>query len=91
MNQDQLPMPEEISDYPQLAVLAVLDSTLVTVTRALAAKHSEIYYDRLPRLVNKSVLYADRIVYLACELKLAVCSYRYTLSKEIDTSKRISS
>jgi hypothetical protein len=84
-------MSEEISDYPQLAVLAILDGTLVTVARALAAKHPEIYKGRLPRLVNKSVLYADRIVYLACELQRALCSYRYTLSKDIDSSKKITS
>lgn len=81
MNQDRLPMPEEISVYPQLAALAVLDSALITAARALAAKHSEIRNGSLPRLVNKSVLHADRIVYLACELQRALASYRYSLTK----------
>jgi small basic protein len=91
MNQDRLPMPEEITDYPQIAVLAVLDRTLVTATRALAAKHPEIYEGRLPRLVNKPVLYADRIVYLACELQSALIGYRLALTKDIDCSKKITS
>jgi hypothetical protein len=75
-------MPLDIRGHPQVAVLAVLDSTLVTAARAIAAAHPELYGVNLPAMMRKSTHRADQVVYLACELQRALSGYRAALNEE---------
>lgn len=81
-------MPFDIQCHPQLAVLAVLDTTLVTAARAVAAAHPELLRGPLSNLLKKTTHCADRVVYLSCELQRALAGYRLALIDEVVSQQR---
>ncbi len=73
-----MPKPTELMDDPQLAVLVALDTTLVAAMRALLAVHTDLLDDKFPRTVTESDHWADRLIYLGCEMEKALRKYRET-------------
>lgn len=76
MNNDPLPTPYELSDAPELAVLAVLDTAIEAVTRALVAAHPELCDDRGPRSKQEPVVSACRFLTRVHKLQAALARYR---------------
>jgi hypothetical protein len=89
MNLDDLPMPDDLQERPQLAILVALDVTLLAAVRALAAVHREIYEGAFPRHTTESDYWADRLIDLGCQLQLALAKYRSSLEEEEKNSRPV--
>ena len=71
-----MPKPTDLMDHPQLAVIVSLETTLVAAMRAVLAAHPEIYGEEFPREITERDFWADRMIYLGCQLQEAIAKYR---------------
>lgn len=82
MREDRIPDSEEIKDYPQLAILAALDTTLNAAICALVAAHPQTgEAETRPRQKIKLHNLADRVIYQACNLESAMEYYRAAIEE----------
>lgn len=80
---EALPTPPEIAEFPELAVLAVLDYTLNGCVRALVAAHPELDGSQeLPYLASHTAQHALRVVSQIWKLKHDLEHYRYRLRQD---------
>ncbi len=77
-----LPEPRDLSQTPELAILALLDETLETTTAALAAANPELADDPFEhgwgaREATRARVYAaDAVIYVTHALRCAIDRYR---------------
>jgi len=83
MNLDRMPKPTDLMDHPQLAVIVSLETTLVAAMRAVLAAHPEIYGEEFPREITEQDFWADRMIYLGCQLQEAIAKYRTAFGEEV--------
>jgi hypothetical protein len=79
VSMDHLPKPTDLMENPQLAILVALDTTLLTAMRALLAVHTDLLDDTFPRTSTELDYWAERLIYLGCELEKALWKYRGVL------------
>jgi len=81
-NLDSMPTPTELMDYPQLAVLVALETTLISALRALLAAHPTIFDDTFPRTIQEHDHWAAHLIYLGGELGSALRKYNRALKHD---------
>jgi hypothetical protein len=83
--EERLPDPTDLMDYPQLAILAALDTTLNAAICALVAAHPHMgaVDITIPRQEIRLHNMADRVIHHACNLESAVEYYRAAIEEEL--------
>ncbi len=76
MYEERMPTPKELRYAPELAALAVLDTSIEAAMRALLAAHPELCDDRLQRVGLETVIRGHRLLHLALNLQVALARYR---------------
>jgi hypothetical protein len=79
----RLPIPPALEHSPELASLAILDTTLVVSETALLASYPELFhgaYDDAKR--GSSVLRANTIITHARRLAAAIAAFREAVDRE---------
>ena len=76
---EALPTPPVIAEFPELAVLGVLDYTLDGCMRALVAAHPELDGSELPYLPGYTAQYALHVVREIWRLRRDLERYRFCL------------
>jgi hypothetical protein len=80
MSPHRLPLPPQIIEDPERAILAALEVTLEIAINALFAAHPELSDDHFPRRASEAARWADRLITEAKRLEGALAGYRYALS-----------
>lgn len=82
MNSDEWPLPFDLAENPELAVLAVLDTALHLAVRALVAAHPQLEANDVPYWCldrSRAFILADSVVSHALALAEQVEQYRASL------------
>ena len=82
MNYDSMPIPPQLDDAPELAVLAVLDTALEASALALFASDPGLYDDWRVRPRVEPQISAYRLLSRIGKLQVAVARYREEVLRE---------
>jgi hypothetical protein len=76
----RLPMPPQIMEDPERAILAALEVTLEIAVNSLLAAYPELCDDDFPLRVSEAARWADRLISEAKKMEGVLAGYRYSLS-----------
>ena len=80
MNPHRLPLPPQIMEDPERAILTALEVIFEITVNALLAAHPELCDDDFPRRANEAAHWADRLITEAKKMEGVLAGYRYSLS-----------
>lgn len=80
MSPHRLPLPPQIMDDPERAILAALEVTLEIAVNALVAAHPELCDDNFPDRASPAARWADRVINETSKMQEVLAGYRYALS-----------
>lgn len=80
MGPHRLPLPPQIMNDPERAILAALEVTLEIAVNALVAAHPELCDDNFPDRAGPAARWADRVINATSKMQEVLAGYRYALS-----------
>ena len=84
---EAVPTPSELAHAPELALIAVLESTLELTVCILVAEHPQLYDHERPYWIVQppASILAESIVSLVDSLRQALADYRFQIHLDMNT------